>query len=273
MTRHELTSRESHFEFGENWLSFLDVVSEGRIAAAVRGLEQLFPDGELHGKRFLDIGCGSGLSMLAALRLGAAEVIGVDIDERSVEASRQCLNKFAPDDKWGVTRSSVFDLAPGESGRFDIVHSWGVLHHTGDMWAAIEKAAMMLEHDGLFAIALYKKTPFCALWRIEKLIYSRSPSTVQTLLRWIYLFACNSREVAAGRNPFASLIKGGEKHRGMSRSHDTHDWLGGYPYESASPEEVHAKLRELGLRIVRENITPAGTGIFGTACDEYVAGR
>jgi len=273
MTKPELTARESHFEFGENWLSFLDVVTEERIAAAVRGLEQLFPDGELQGKRFLDIGCGSGLSMLAALRLGASEVVGVDIDESSVEASRQCLNKFAQGKKWGVSRSSVFDLDPAESGRFDVVHSWGVLHHTGDMWKALGKAVDMMEDHGLLAIALYKKTLFCGLWRLEKRIYSSSPAAIQLPLRWLYLLACNSRALAAGRNPYKKRAKNREKHRGMSPSHDTHDWLGGYPYESASPEEVHAKLEQLGLHVVRENITLCGTGLLGTACDEYVAGR
>lgn len=273
MTKHELTARESHFEFGENWLSFLDVVSEDRIAAAVRGLEHLFPDGELQGKRFLDIGCGSGLSMLAALRLGAAEVVGVDIDERSVEASRQCLNKFAPGGKWRVSRSSVFDLDPEKLGRFDIVHSWGVLHHTGDMWKALGKAVDMMEDHGLLATALYKKTPFCGLWRLEKRIYSHSPAVIQAPLRWLYVLACNSRELAAGRNPYKKRGKNLEKHRGMSSTHDTHDWLGGYPYESASPEEVHAEFDRLGLHMVRENITLGGTGLFGTACDEYVAGR
>lgn len=271
MTRQAITSRESHFEFGENWLSFLDVVSEERIAAAERGLRQLFPNAELQGKRFLDIGCGSGLSMLAALRLGAAEVIGVDIDENSIEATYRCLTRFASDKKWRVFRSSVFDLDPEKLGRYDVVHSWGVLHHTGDMWRAIGIAASMMEDKGLFAIALYKKTRFCGLWRIEKRIYSRFPAVFQAPVRWLYTAACFTRELAAGRNPFTSGKD--DRIRGMSRDHDTHDWLGGYPYESVSPEEVHVGIDKLGLHIVRENITLGGTGLFGTACDEYVACR
>lgn len=273
MTNHQLTARESHFEFGENWLSFLDVVTEERIASAVRSLEKLFPDGELQGKRFLDIGCGSGLSMLAALRLGAAEVIGVDIDENSVQATRECLNKFAPESKWAVSRSSVFELDSANLGLFDIVHSWGVLHHTGDMWQGLQKAVGMMKDDGLLAIALYKRTPFCGLWRVEKRIYSHSPTAVQAMMRWLYMLACYSRELGAGRNPFKKQSASYQQYRGMSQAHDTHDWLGGYPYESASPEEVHAELHKLGLNIVRENLTLGGTGLFGTACDEYVASR
>ncbi len=271
MAKQAITSRESHFEFGKNWLSFLDVVSEERIAAAERGLRQLFPNDELQGKRFLDIGCGSGLSMLAALRLGAAEVIGVDIDENSVEATRRCMARFAPEKKWRAFHSSVFDLDPEKMGRYDVVHSWGVLHHTGDMWRAIAKAVAMMEDKGLFAIALYKKTRFCGLWRIEKRIYTHSPVALQIPVRWLYTSACFAREMMAGRNPFTG--RKDARIRGMSRAHDTHDWLGGYPYESASPDEVHAEFDQLGLHVVRENITLGGTGLLGTACDEYVASR
>jgi 2-polyprenyl-6-hydroxyphenyl methylase/3-demethylubiquinone-9 3-methyltransferase len=267
-------SRESHFEFGENWLSFVDVVSEERIAGAVEGLERLFPDGELRGKRFLDIGCGSGLSMLAALRLGSAEVRGVDIDENSVKASRRCLAQFSGESKSEVFRSSVFDLDPNDLGRFDVVHSWGVLHHTGDMWRARQSAVAMLDDHGILAISLYKKTPFCGIWRVEKRLYSRSPAFIQGAVRRTYLLARTGRELFAGRNPWT---RGGSSKpaRGMSASHDTHDWLGGYPYESASPEEVRTKLARLGLSIVHENITLSGRlpGVFGTACDEYVARR
>ena len=271
MTKQDVMSRAAHFEFGKNWLSFLDVVSDEQIDGAVHELEKLFPNGELHGKRFLDIGCGSGLSMLAALRLGAVEVTGVDIDENSVEATRRCLARFDPEKKWRAFRSSVFDLDPEKLGRYDVVYSWGVLHHTGNMWAALAKAAAMVDDSGSLAIALYKKTPFCGLWRIEKRIYSHAPAAFQALVRWLYMSAWSARELAAGRNPFTS--RKNAPRRGMSRAHDTHDWLGGYPYESASPDDVHARLDKLGLHVIRENITLGGTGVLGTACDEYVASR
>src|SRR5690625_404997 len=122
MTNHAALSREAHFEFGENWLSFVNGISEERITGAVRGLQRLFPNAELQGKRFLDIGCGSGLSMLAALRLGASEVVGVDIDENSVEATRRCLGHYASGKKWKAFPSSVFELNPEDLGCYDIVH-------------------------------------------------------------------------------------------------------------------------------------------------------
>jgi 2-polyprenyl-6-hydroxyphenyl methylase/3-demethylubiquinone-9 3-methyltransferase len=275
----ELLERESHFEFGKNWLSFLDQVSDERIVSAVRGLERLFPNGELQGARFLDIGSGSGLSMLAALRLGAREVVGIDIDENSVEASRRCLKQFASDRNWRVYQSSVFDLDPDTIGRYDVVHSWGVLHHTGAMWPAVDKASTFVAPSGLFMVALYIKTPFCGLWRREKYLYSHSPAAIQALIRGLYGVTGQTYKGAASlRRTLLLKAPRSPKEdrgpvRGMSRAHDTHDWLGGYPYESASAEEVHDRMARLGFRIVREHLKTPGIGnlMWGSSISEYVA--
>ena len=268
----DLRQRSSHFEFGENWLRFAEVVGEERIAEAIIGLERLFPGGELRGKRLLDIGCGSGLVMLAALRLGASEVIGVDIDENSVAASRQLLTRFAPDACWRASRASVFELDPTQWGEFDIVHSWGVLHHTGDMWRAVEMASRLVITGGLFAIALYRKTLFCGVWTVEKRVYSSMPAIVQAPVRWLYQGALLGRLLLARQNPIA-YVRDYRKRRGMSWTHDLHDWLGGYPYESVLPDAVSVRLSALGFEMVRQyGPRTGGIGIFGSGgCNEYVA--
>src|SRR5229473_2612601 len=121
------TQVSSHFRFGENWQSFQKQVDETKMSEAVRGLEKLVSHGDLQGKHFLDIGCGSGLSMLAALRLGASSVLGTDIDPESVSAARNLLARFAPEKDWQVLEHSVLDMDEAALGTFDIVYSWGVL--------------------------------------------------------------------------------------------------------------------------------------------------
>src|SRR5437899_5914206 len=103
-----LTERETHFEFGENWKNYSRTIDQKRIDSAIEGVRKLFPDG-LADKTFLDIGCGSGLHSLAALSLGAASVIALDIDENSVGTARELLTKYAPDLKWTAKVASVFD--------------------------------------------------------------------------------------------------------------------------------------------------------------------
>jgi 2-polyprenyl-6-hydroxyphenyl methylase/3-demethylubiquinone-9 3-methyltransferase len=269
----DLTNREEHFEFGSNWLDFARGINEAHIGEAVVGLQRLFPDGALEGCRFLDIGCGSGLNMLAALRLGASEVVGVDIDENAVEAATGILRHFAPCEAWQVSRASVFELESRTRGRFDIVYSWGVLHHTGAMWEALRQATCLVNKGGLLAIALYRKTLLCGVWRWEKRLYSSSPRAAQMPWRWCYQGVCIVGLSITGRNPKA-YIRDHPRKRGMSWRHDVHDWLGGYPYESAAPDEVWRALAESGFERVRYfSASSRKLGLFGTGCAEYVAYR
>jgi 2-polyprenyl-6-hydroxyphenyl methylase/3-demethylubiquinone-9 3-methyltransferase len=116
------------------------VIDEVKIAQAMADLALLVTPAEINGRQFLDIGSGSGLSALAAARMGAG-VCCTDIDPDSIEATRTLLGHHLPSDAWTAEVVSVFDLG---DRKYDIVHSWGVLHHTGDMWRAIEKAAQQL---------------------------------------------------------------------------------------------------------------------------------
>jgi 2-polyprenyl-3-methyl-5-hydroxy-6-metoxy-1,4-benzoquinol methylase len=259
----------SHFAFGENWLSFQAGVAEASVAEAERGLAKLLPREEITGRGFLDVGCGSGLSMLAALRLGAREVIGVDIDPASVRAARALLGRHAPGGNWRAEEASVLDLSPETHGRHEVVHSWGVLHHTGAMWDAIDRVCRLVAPGGRLALALYRRTPFCPLWTREKRLYARAHPAVQAAIRGPFKAALLLRVAAGGRNP-AAYVRDYRTRRGMDWGHDVHDWLGGYPYESVRPAELRTFLADHGLDVVRAFEEPT-VGLFGSACNEWVA--
>jgi 2-polyprenyl-3-methyl-5-hydroxy-6-metoxy-1,4-benzoquinol methylase len=162
-----------HFAFGENWSKFADIVDEKMVDEATRGFQRLLGD-VVAGKSVIDIGCGSGLHALAALRAGAASVRAIDVDPRSVDTTRRLLGDRAPRPDWDCRLLSVFDLDPDIEGRFDIVYSWGALHHTGAMYDAIAQAASLVKPGGFLCLALYNKTPLCGFWRFEKKVYSCS---------------------------------------------------------------------------------------------------
>ena len=262
----------AQFAFGENWASYASLVDEDRLREAERGLVRLLGSESLHGRSLLDIGCGSGLHAAAAGKLGAARVVAVDIDAQSVATAQALLARETPQLAADIRHASVFDLDPALIGPFDVVYSWGVLHHTGAMYDAVRRAAQLVAPGGLFAFALYRRTRLCGLWRHEKRWYAAASPRAQALARRIYVAALRARFAATGRD-FAAYVANYQQSRGMDFAHDVHDWMGGYPYESISAAEVERLMAELGFAHVRSFTQPTPLGLFGSGCDEYVYRR
>jgi len=264
-----LKDATTHFAFGENWSRYLECVDETRISEAEKGLLRLIQVDELKGKSLLDIGCGSGLHSLAALRLGARLVVAIDIDQTSVSTTQKLLDRFAGGANYTVQTQSVFDIQTAPSDNFDIVYSWGVLHHTGAMREAIAHAAKSVKPGGYFVFALYRKTMMCGVWKYIKRWYAHTSRGHQQTARAIYLTLLKLRYKLGGKD-LEAYKENHVSSRGMSFDHDVHDWLGGYPYESILPQEVSQLMEHLNFSHIRSNIHPGGIGLFGSGCDEYV---
>jgi 2-polyprenyl-6-hydroxyphenyl methylase/3-demethylubiquinone-9 3-methyltransferase len=266
----ELQKRDCRFRFGQNWLQFAAHLDPSQIVEAKGSLSRLLRRDELGGLSFLDIGCGSGLFSLAARQMGA-RVRSFDFDPDSVSCTQALRDRYYADDPhWTVERGSILDSDyTARLGRFDIVYSWGVLHHTGAMWSAVNRAADLVAPSGILAIALYRKTPLCWAWHIEKRAYVSVPPFMQSVFRGAYKTAFFAAKAASGRSPF-KYVREYKSNRGMDWHHDVHDWLGGYPYESAKADTVKSRMMRRGLRVVRSFERPPGAGIFGTGCDEFV---
>lgn len=268
----DLTKDDSHFAFGENWASYATLISEQEIGEAVQALERTVGQNGLRGKRFLDIGSGSGIHSLAALRLGVAKVVAIDLDPQSVATTRSVLRDYIAHGRVDVQQMSVLDLKPDVWGQFEIVYSWGVLHHTGNLELALRKAAALVKEGGHFVCALYRKTWMCPFWKIEKRWYSKASPHAQEKARRLYL---RWFRLVGGRFFDVDLyIAEYRRNRGMDFIHDVHDWLGGYPYESILPDDVDLLMQKCGL--VRSPRCTANIkrgrdhGLLGSRCDEYL---
>jgi 2-polyprenyl-6-hydroxyphenyl methylase/3-demethylubiquinone-9 3-methyltransferase len=265
----DLLEQKSHFAFGRNWASYSRLVTDARVDEAITSLRRLV-GGDLEGKRFLDIGCGSGLHALAALRLGANEVVALDIDPDSVATTKRLLTTNASGQRWSVMERSIFDPQIESLGSFDYVYSWGVLHHTGDMYRALRAAAGRVGPGGQFVFALYRQTPLCWLWKLEKRWYSGASPAAQARVQGLYVKVFK----LLMRGNFEAYVANYGQARGMDFYHDVHDWLGGWPYESISPAQADHLMKQLGLRQVRSFLIPGrATGLLGSGNDEYVYGR
>jgi 2-polyprenyl-6-hydroxyphenyl methylase/3-demethylubiquinone-9 3-methyltransferase len=200
--------------------------------------------------------------------MGARGDLGVDIDPQCVTASRQLLQAWK-----GVGRvemRSVFDLDTERDGFFDIVYSWGVLHHTGDLWRAVRCATQMVGPKGYLVLAVYRRTPLCGFWSIEKRLYAHGPAWFRKVAQTVFKALFTVGLLAQGRNP-STYVRSYRSNRGMDWNHDVHDWLGGWPYQSATPDEVTGFVKELGFAPVRALTHDAKVfGLFGSHCDEFV---
>jgi len=247
------------FGFGENWARFLTSLTDQQIEQATHGVRALLGR-DLRDKSFLDIGSGSGLSSLAARRLGAARVYSFDYDPQSVACTQELRRRFFPGDAaWTVSQGSVLDQAfLATLGQFDIVYSWGVLHHTGRMWVAIENAARLVRPGGLFVIGIYNfrgGRRGTATWTRLKRWYCKAPRWQQVAWENAYLVWDLVSMAAVGRNPLR-MIREYHSGRGMSWRHDAIDWLGGYPYEAATPGEILEFVRrKFNFVLTRQNIS------------------
>ena len=261
------------FAFGANWLRFLETVDGERIAMAQQDITQMLQVDDLSGLRFLDVGCGSGLSSLAAVRLGAT-VHSFDYDPSSVGCTQELKRRFEPDNTaWQIEQGSVLDRDYLESlGKYDIVYSWAARHHTGAMWQAIENAMIPVADHGKFFISIYNDQGWKSrVWRQIKKAYCHSPELAKPLLA---LAIGGATELLGfGRHLFSPIefVRRRlqyRKLRGMSYWHDVIDWIGGYPFEVASSEEITEFCAGSGL--VLDNHKSVGTS---SGCNVFVFRR
>lgn len=269
--KNECHDVETHFAFGENWSDYAAHISDQKIKQAEDGLLKLISASQLQGKTFLDIGCGSGLHSLAALKNGVASATCLDIDPMSVQTAQSVLGKFHDGKNYSIVTHNILEKEGFSEGPFDIVYSWGVLHHSGAMWSAVEAAAKYVSPEGLFVIALYKKSPLCGFWAFEKKIYTALPKWARILPDMLYAGALLSVKFLRGDNP-VTYVREYHTRRGMRFMNDVRDWMGGYPYESASADEVQEKLKTMGFDLQESYNTanPKAFGLFGSGCAEYV---
>ncbi|MBA3052198.1 class I SAM-dependent methyltransferase [bacterium] len=258
------------FRFGKNWKKFVRSIDDIRIDKAKESLADMLGAENLRDKDFLDAGAGSGLFSLAACLLGA-RVYSFDYDIESVECVQYLNGKYAPHAKdWKIEKGDILDAEYISSlGNFDIVYSWGVLHHTGDMWQACDNAAGLVRKGGLIYIALYNDQGYSSkVWLGIKFFYNWLPGISKFIILFpafirIWILTC-FKDLSKGK-PFYTWKNYKQSPRGMDPWRDVIDWVGGYPFEVASPEKVIQFFKSRGFCEKKVITCRKGYG-----CNEFV---
>jgi 2-polyprenyl-6-hydroxyphenyl methylase/3-demethylubiquinone-9 3-methyltransferase len=250
------------FAFGENWRRFSERLQPKDYLRAKKSLQELIPN--LKGKTFLDVGSGSGLFSIAASALGAQKVLGFDVDAEAVSASTHLIEKISewdPDVRTDVIDFKVESILNEDidAQRYDVVYSWGVLHHTGDMYRSFDAIKNSVAEKGTLVISIYNKHFTSPIWKALKYTYVKSPNFVRKILVWVVLVVkFLAAFVISRQNPL-------KRKRGMHFYTDIVDWVGGYPYEYASVREVVDFFETHGFKLIKLIRTKGFTG-----CNEFV---
>lgn len=255
-------ARQENFSFGKNWRKFQRCHDEQRVASAQDSLTEFLGCLDLKGKSFVDVGCGSGLFSCAAFKLGASPVVSFDVDPFSVECCRYLHELSGSPSNWKILEGSILDSGfVSVLETYDVVYSWGVLHHTGNMWEALANSARLVQSGGRLYIAIYNRiidrngatSWIHGFWSRVKKTYNRQPIMGKYVLEPAALAAYVALVLARGENPVAH-VRNYRSHRGMNWRTDATDWLGGYPYEYATVEEVFTFMRRNFPTFNLENI-------------------
>lgn len=233
------TADDKRFEFGKNWRDFISKhYSQDKVEVSKQHILGFMKRPDLKGLSIIDIGCGSGLHSMAMFQAGAASIHSFDYDPNSVEATRMVHEIAGKPANWTIQQGSVLDDAFMRSlPQYDLVYSWGVLHHTGEMWKAIDLASTRVKPGGLFYIALYsadvQKNPTPEFWLDVKKKYVAGSWFHRRKMDLWYVWTFNMQSDIKRLPEVYRKMKAYEKERGMNMWTDIRDWLGGWPMEFA----------------------------------------
>ena len=253
---HKQNEEKITFSFGANWQDYLRTVAEASIQSARTDIEKWLGTTSMTGETVLDIGCGSGVHSLVFCRMGARRILSMDVDPLAVEATRTLRRREGEPRNWEIIEGSILDEALSSGlGVFDTVYAWGVLHHTGALWEALENACRLVAPGGRLWLALYAEGPnYERDLRIKK-EYNASSGFGKKIMVYHRIGQLMWRRLRGRQNPLRWNQK---KERGMNVYHDIIDWLGGLPYEVAHPERVTQFLCERGFVRHRIELFPEG---------------
>ena len=239
-------SYKKNFSFWKNWQNFLKKINDENIDKAKEIiLKFLWDENIIKWNTIIDFWSWSWLMSLAFLELWVKEIISIDIDDYSIECAEYLREKYKYNKKkWKILKGSVLDENFIKSlPKVDMLYSWWVIHHTWDMWKWLDLMLNLIKDNWYFYTAIYNDSNFILewtskFWLKEKRIYSKY-KFLRYIIKPIYTFYYITWLIIHWINPI-KYIKNYSFSRWMSFWNDIEDWLGWYPYEYATFDEIQS---------------------------------
>ena len=133
---------------------YFDAIEDYRYRVYSPWMEETIGFARYAGKRVLEIGCGTGTDLLQFAR-GGARVTGVDLTPRSIEIAQRRFEVYGQSGEFGLGDAEKLNF-PDES--FDVVYSFGVIHHTPDTEAAAREIHRVLKPGGKAIVMVYHRS-------------------------------------------------------------------------------------------------------------------
>jgi SAM-dependent methyltransferase len=197
----------------------------------------------MQGARVLDAGVGAGRYADVALRLGAAQVVGLDLS-LAVESAQRNLGG---DPRFAAVQADLF-APPFADASFDLIYAIGVLHHTPAPRLAFERLVRLLRPGGRIAIYVYRDRPTHVLSDALRLVTTRMEPA--QLYRWVkaaHPIVDRVARTRAGAMALRWLERSGHP-KSDWRVLDTYDWYSPrYQYRYRGHEEICGWFSGAGL--------------------------
>ena len=252
------------FSFGKNWSKFISRAEDSSYIDAFNSLKKLISHTSISKGSFLDIGSGSGLFSMSAVKLGF-NVTSFDLDLDSVNATKLTKKKFFPNQStWKIYKGSILDnnflKKILKNQKFEIVYSWGVLHHTGDLQTSLKNSIQLVKKNGYLILAIYNDQGlFSNYWLIVKKMYNYNfifKLLIIILHAPYFLFFIPIIKI---------FLKKEFDNRGMKIWYNYLDWIGGYPFQTSKPSDLINFVQNQNFKLVYKNLVGTKLG-----CNEFI---
>ena len=145
------------------------------------------------------------------------------------------------------------------------------MHHTGNMWTALQNITTLVNDGGTLFISLYNdQGRISKMWTYHKKKYNRLPQPFKGVYAFIIMGAREVKSflgnlVLLRPMRYINYWRSPAQERGMSHYYDMIDWIGGYPFEVSKPEEIFKFFHEQGFELKKLKTCGGGLG-----CNEFV---